>query len=232
VIYAIGDVHGEAGKLRELLSAIRGEGLAPSDRLVFVGDYVDRGSGVPEVLDTLLALREERSNTIFLRGNHDQGMLDARNLFDPTRPSKHRVEDVGWWFEHGGTDTIDAYKADGRWFDRIPEGHWKFLEETEMEFREGGYWFVHAGVLPPGHHWPHPEAPRLWIREDFLHSNADFGAVVVFGHTPQRSGDPLVMSNKIGIDTAAAYGGPLTAVRLDPFRPYDPSDLHFLQAFD
>jgi serine/threonine protein phosphatase 1 len=59
--------------------------------------------------------------------------------------------------------------------------------------------------------------PRLWIREPFLESDADFdGKIVVFGHTPQRTGEPLVLPNKIGLDTAAAYGGPLTAAALDP----------------
>ena len=69
-------------------------------------------------------------------------------------------------------------------------------------------------VLPPGTRWPYAENPRLWIREEFLDFRGDLGVRVVFGHTPQRSGRPLIQSNKIGIDTAAAFGGPLTAIGL------------------
>jgi serine/threonine protein phosphatase 1 len=79
---------------------------------------------------------------------------------------------------------------------------------------------VHAGVIPPGKKWK-PDLPglepRLWIRDTFLKYKRDFPeGIVVFGHTPQLSGRPLIQRNKIGIDTAAAYGGPLTALALSP----------------
>ena len=40
MLYAVGDIHGEREKLAALLAALP---LTPDDRLVFVGDYVDRG---------------------------------------------------------------------------------------------------------------------------------------------------------------------------------------------
>jgi serine/threonine protein phosphatase 1 len=52
----------------------------------------------------------------------------------------------------------------------------------------------------------------LWIRDKFLHSRHDFGKPVVFGHTPL--GEPMVESNKIGIDTGAVFGNTLTCVQL------------------
>jgi serine/threonine protein phosphatase 1 len=52
----------------------------------------------------------------------------------------------------------------------------------------------------------------LWIRDKFLHTRYDFGKQVVFGHTPL--GEPLVESNKVGIDTGAVFGNDLTCVQL------------------
>ena len=52
----------------------------------------------------------------------------------------------------------------------------------------------------------------LWIRNDFILSDHDFGRRVVFGHTP--FGRPYVRPNKIGIDTGAVYGNKLTCVQL------------------
>ena len=51
------------------------------------------------------------------------------------------------------------------------------------------------------------------IRAAFLYSDADFGAVVVHGHTPKT--DPTLRHNRIGIDTGAVYGGRLTCAILE-----------------
>ena len=230
MIYAIGDVHGHLTKLERLMRKIEEAGLTAEDQLVFVGDYVDRGPRIPELLDYLIVLKKARPNSIFLRGNHDQGMLDARDVFDRRRSPKVGMQDVAWWFQYGGRDTIESYPAAKHWFDRIPEEHWTFLENTEMEYEAGNYVFVHAGLVPPGQTWRDKEDPRLWIRESFIGSNADFGKTVVFGHTPQDLFMPCVMANKVGIDTGAAYGGPLTALKLDPSKPYNMDRLCFISA--
>jgi len=52
----------------------------------------------------------------------------------------------------------------------------------------------------------------LWVRQEFIDSDYDFGKRVIFGHTPFRS--PLFEPNKIGIDTGAASGGKLTCLEL------------------
>ena len=230
MIYAIGDIHGELQKLTGLMKKLDSAGLSARDRLIFVGDYVDRGRQSREVIDYLIELKQKRPDTVFLRGNHDQAMLDAREVSDPERSTDLTREDVRWWFSGGGRETIASYGNKRPWQVGVPEAHWEFLSTTQMEYVEGRYHFVHAGLLPPGSKWTEPGDPRLWIREEFIGSMADFGKVVVFGHTPQDLFFPIVMKNKIGIDTGATYGGPLTALRADVHLPYDPATVKFIHS--
>jgi serine/threonine protein phosphatase 1 len=230
MLYAIGDIHGEIRKLRGLLELIDQMPLRDEDRLIFVGDYIDRGPGSKAVIDRLIRLKQVRPNTVFLRGNHDQVMLDARDVFDRNRKSDLSYEDVMWWFAHGGRNTIASYGDALPWYEQVPPDHWKFLEDTVLEHREAGYAFVHAGLLPPGLRWKERDDPRLWVRDEFIRSTAEFGAVVVYGHTPINNEKPKVQPNKVGIDTGAAYGGPLTALVIDPSSPYDPRAVQYLQA--
>ncbi|HWD40766.1 MAG TPA: metallophosphoesterase family protein [Fimbriimonas sp.] len=232
MIYAIGDIHGELRKLHRLVQKLETAGLKPDDRLVFIGDYVDRGPESSGVIELLIRLRDQRPNTVFLRGNHDQAMMDARDVFDPTRTTERTLDDVAWWFSYGAKETIASYPdTNPSWHQRIPPAHWEFLESTQMEYRESGYIFVHAGLVPPDEKWCEPNTdPRLWIREKFIGSKADFGGIVVFGHTPQDLFMPCVMANKVGIDTGACYGGPLTAISIDPSKPYQREKASFVNA--
>ena len=95
----------------------------------------------------------------------------------------------------------------------MPAEQLRFLGTLAASHREGGYFFVHAGVRPGVKLAAQDPADLLWIREPFLSYKGDFGAVVVHGHTPLR--EPLVLGNRIGIDTGAVYGGRLTAAVLE-----------------
>ncbi len=207
-VFAVGDIHGHYWRLVNLIAQLP---MEADDVLLFVGDYIDRGPDSSKVLDFLMELRSSRPGTIFLRGNHEEMMLDARKSFTSHRRDFERY---ALWMGNGGAETLDSYPAGKPWWSRVPDEHWAFLEATSLEYWLGPYAFVHAGFLPPGGKWDYDEDPRLWVREEFIHSEHDFGATVVFGHTPQLSGRPLIQANKIGIDTAAGYGGPLTAIQL------------------
>jgi serine/threonine protein phosphatase 1 len=231
LIYAIGDIHGQHKMLLELLRIIRERPLRDEDELVFLGDYIDRGEDSRAVLETLIDLQKQRENVVFLRGNHEQLMLDARD-----GPPPEPAEQPGYvihspqmlnWLQNGGVDTLLNYDvADfSCWWESIPQSHWQFIRDTHLEHIAEKYHFVHAGLLPPGKTWEgdfwerHVD-PRLWIREPFLSSRHTFdGRIVVFGHTPQRNGRPLISRNKIGLDTGAVFGGPLTAAVFTPHTP-------------
>ena len=229
LIYAIGDVHGQITMLRAMLELLKEQPLREQDVLVFLGDYVDRGEDSRATIEELIALQQERPNTVFLRGNHEQLMLDARDSTPPMRgstPDSFLLSDeTQLWFHNGGEDTLYSYKQDMddeeylRWWELIPESHWEFLRATHLEHSTPRYFFVHAGLLPEGKTWEleaHGMDARLWIREPFLSYKGDFDEkrVVVFGHTPTQR--VLIERNKLGIDTGAVFGGPLTAVGVNP----------------
>ena len=81
---------------------------------------------------------------------------------------------------------------------------------------EGDYFFTHAGVRPGVPLEDQDPMDLLWIREDFLYSEEDFGKVVVHGHTPTHS--PEEYHNRIAIDTGAFMTSRLTAVALEGAR--------------
>lgn len=236
MIYAIGDIHGHRERMEALLSNLERGGMAAADTLVFVGDYVDRGPDSAGVIQRLIELKASRPNTVLLRGNHEQMMLDARQRFEPSFDAANvcgNIESGVFWFVEGGQETMKSYgPLNGRrWFEAVPDDHWRFLRETAMEFESSPYLFVHAGVLPAGAQWEMPDFPadpRLWIRYPFIASESDFnGRTVVFGHTPTRDGRPMRLANKVAIDTGVAYGGPLTAVGLPS--EYDPEKVVVFQ---
>lgn len=237
MIYAVGDIHGQDEMLARLLAHFKAELNRDDDLVVFLGDYIDRGPGTSSVIQQLIDFGADHPQTVFLRGNHEQIMLDSRGGPAPmptNRPGRYAFSEImANWFENGGLDTLKSYPLQEveNWFDFVPPEHWEFIENTQIEFITENYHFVHAGLLPPGEAWEGALwgiDPRLWIREPFLGSRSDFdGRLVVFGHTPQRIGRPLIRENMLGIDTAAAYGGPLTTAVLDPDRQGPPRFVQF-----
>src|SRR5262245_52670711 len=115
-VLAIGDIHGCSAALDALLSAVS---PAPGDRIVALGDFVDRGPDSRGVLDRLIRLRED-GLLVPLRGNHEQMMLRAR--VDP--------ELRALWLRVGGEQTLASYAPEGRagGFEDVPAAHWAFLE--------------------------------------------------------------------------------------------------------
>ncbi len=202
-ILAIGDVHGCNRRLRQLLDRVE---LDPqADRIVFVGDYLDRGEDVQGTVDTLLEIQAAHPGTIFLKGNHEALFLDFYR--------EGRGEEL--FLVNGGMTTLASYGlslAEARSGSGFPAEHLRFLAGLLLAHETPEYFFVHAGVRPGVPFARQRPEDLLWIRHDFIDSAEEFGRVVVFGHTPLP--EPLIGTNKIGIDTGAVYGGRLTCVEL------------------
>lgn len=219
--YVFGDIHGMADWLDVALEWVQARAEA-EDTLVFLGDYIDRGPDSRRVLDTLLALAAGRPGTVILKGNHedlleralaeiDSGEIDFLNCLSATRT----------WLDNGGLATLESYGVE-RLVDlpeRLPPAHRELIAGLPLEFMTDDFYFVHAGALPACGAWEGAESGcdhRLWIRDAFLDSDEDWGRLVVFGHTPQRGGLPLVARNKVGLDTAAIAGLRLSVGVFEP----------------
>ena len=202
-IYAIGDIHGCATRLEALIARLDID--ARQDRLIFIGDYIDRGPDPRGVVDMILDLRERLDHVICLLGNHEQMFLNYY-LHD---------RDLELILDNGGSGTLASYGLQRSRHDpsfRIPEQHLRFYQSLLPYYETADYIFVHAGLRSGIPLADQDLEDLLWIRFEFIRSTHDFGKRVVFGHTPFSV--PLVEFNKIGIDTGAVYGGPLTCLEL------------------
>lgn len=217
MLYAIGDIHGELRKLDDLLAQLP---LTDDDRLIFLGDYIDRGPDSAGVVSRLLDL-SRRVDCVFLLGNHESMLLDFLGFRGPA------------WFGgdafllNGGDRTLASYgyfsspDPKPETFE-LPPAHERFYRDLVPFHLEGDYAFVHAGLgertLQTG---DLAFALRRSRPEDLLWSRStaelphNLGVTIVYGHTP--ASDFQVRRNEpfsLGIDTGAVYGGALTAIRL------------------
>lgn len=218
-IYAIGDVHGHLDKLVRIHGEIRADLHArPVARplVVHLGDLIDRGPDSAACID-LLASRSSTLGvpTVNLMGNHEWMMLRAL--------AARRYEDIDTWLDNGGDVALRSWglKSTQRpldWMAAIPAAHLGFLKALELYHVDGRYMFVHAGVRPGVPLDQQRQTDLLWIRESFLRWTGTMlpeapGCIIVHGHTPSAA--PDVLANRIGLDTGAGRGGPLTCAVLE-----------------
>jgi len=189
---AVGDIHGCLVQLTELMEQVK---PTPADRVVFLGDYVDRGPNSAGVIDYLIEFAAAFPETVFLRGNHEQMFLDYLDRQDPAM-----------FLLNGGQQTLDSYRDRRMW--PVPSSHRRFLDSLEHYFESEHHIFVHAGLRPGIPPAEQTSFDMLWIRHEFLDSDFDWGKPVVYGHTPRQ--DPLLGDRRVGLDTGCVYGRRLT----------------------
>ena len=202
---AIGDIHGCLKSIEALWESIVENKDA---KFIFVGDYIDRGPNSKGVIDFLIEAESER-DCIFLRGNHEQMLLEA-------------VENglIDHWLINGGESTLLSY-GDGLKISNIPEAHLNFFRKTELFLNAVDYFFSHAGAPPNMSIEKSIDTPEkhdyfLWGREHLNVLETSWEKTVVFGHTPRAF--PIRKPRMLGIDTGCVYTedgyGKLTAVLL------------------
>jgi serine/threonine protein phosphatase 1 len=222
-IFAIGDIHGCHNKLVALLARLPLDRSA--DTLVFLGDYINRGPDSKKVLDTLLRIKASHDNAVFLKGNHEQALLEYAATGD--------VESLHMLRTMGVEATLASYGGSMRMLrdlSFLPPEHRSFLDALEFSYIAGNYLFIHADIDEEmlAQARSHPDnLQSQWSAEAVLLASRRLGQesiarttgyTVVFGHLPFES--PLVMADRIGIDTGAVYGYVLTAVELPDIRFY------------
>jgi len=221
LIYAIGDIHGRADLLDDLLARIADDAERASEvrhrTLIFLGDYIDRGPDSARVIETLLFGLPDGFDARFLKGNHEAmllGFLDGdANLM--------------LWLQNGGDATLASYgieiseldigsehadKLRQEFSEALPRAHRVFFGHLELMIELGDYLFVHAGIRPGRPLDQQDPHDLIWIREEFGCHREDFGRLVVHGHT--SGPEPIIRPNRICIDTHAWFSGRLTALRL------------------
>jgi serine/threonine protein phosphatase 1 len=209
-LLAIGDIHGCLRAFNTLLDTVA---PGPDDRIITLGDYVDRGPDSRGVLDRLIDLHAT-GQLVALRGNHDVMMLDARQRTDPL------------WLVCGGVETLLSYGATNRQIEdvtngaggfaevlaQVPSRHWRFLEEDCVRYCETDtHFFVHANAYADFPLDDQPDYVLYWEKliEPCAHVS---GKIMICGHTRQKGGWPLDLGTTICIDTNIYDGGWLTCL--------------------
>ena len=198
--WIIGDIHGEIRLLNQLLDQILR--FSP-ERIVFVGDYIDRGPYSREVIERIMSLEVE---TVFLMGNHEMMMLNA-------------MADLGYgyspielWYNNGGEATLHSFGFTSffNFQSDMDPRHMDFFRNLEMshsiELTEHvKILATHAGISPAIPVSDHigiknfgelhrymlekhiaPDDSFLWVRDSFFDGDPRQweGHLVVHGHTP------------------------------------------------
>lgn len=183
--------------------------LQPQDRLVTLGDYIDRGPDSKGVIERLMSLHQ-KGQLVALRGNHELMMIRAKR----SQPFA-----LHHWLSAGGKETLASYsKADRRNLAVIPDEHWHFIEKICVDWWETtSHFFVHANAYPnlPLNQQP----PQMLFWQKFkCPSRHRSGKTMVCGHTSQKSGRPLNLGHAVCIDTWAYGRGWLTCLDVNSGR--------------
>lgn len=202
----IGDVHGCYNELKELINDLveSGEYNKDTDKLVFLGDYIDRGKDSRLVVEFIRNLQKNNKNVIALMGNHEDMLLNYYRGID------------NWWTFNGSNDTLKSYEEHKEQF----EDDVKWMRMLPLYHEDEHFIYVHAGVDVDKPLEEQDKHTLLWTREPFLYAEKEYYKRIVFGHTPTVNliGEykPVCTdTNNIDIDTACVYGGNLTALIIE-----------------
>jgi len=219
LIYAVGDIHGRSDLLAPLVDRIFADAAAfgETPKIVFLGDYIDRGEHSRETINFLMALaRQTAAETVFLMGNHEEMLL--RFLREPASG--------GRWLRYGGLQTLMSYgvgrlgslQAEDeamRFRDDLIEAlgpHLGFLEGLHLSHRAGNLFFAHAGADPAVPTDEQEIDTLLWGCKEFTTTERDDAVWVVHGHVIVDQ--PSAERGRISVDTGAYFSGRLTAARI------------------
>lgn len=205
--FIVGDIHACPEELETLLDSLS---LQSEDRVVFLGDYVDRGSDARAVVDVLLGLKADAiCDLTFLKGNHEDMFLAFLGY-------EGRYGEA--FLFNGGTTTLKSYGLSPHLIGSeaaaaLPSAHLEFFLALQMLCPVGDTLCVHAGVNPLRPLEEQDEEELLWIRQEFIFHPHRLPYTVVFGHTPHREVF-FDLPYKVGIDTGLVYGGKLSCLEM------------------
>lgn len=229
--FVVGDIHGRCAQLLGLLDMLPRE--ESTDKLIFLGDLIDRGPDVPGCVDHVLNLcGANPKSVICLRGNHEQMLLDfldeASLIWVTTATGGDQT-----FRQFTETPLVLRTEAD---FDaardliaeKIPANQIEFFRQLPLYHEDDFALYVHAGLENGKHPSESSRHALLWTR-DMEFYKSYHGKPCVFGHTPTpflpwrgrvgRHGI-YVFNSAIGIDTGYNLHSPLTCLSLPDFTLY------------
>lgn len=191
--FVIGDVHGCAATLRQLV----GEKLHPSppDRVYLLGDLIDRGPDSRGVLDFVFDLRRRGLFVASIRGNHEEMFLhsgdDPRNLW--------------LWAANGGLATLASFQVDGP--GDVPPPYRDFLAALPLYIVLDDFVLVHAGLNFDAHDPFEDTEAMLWTRSPFVDRPSIGGRRLICGHTTTSRAlvEASLGSDKIMLDNGCVF---------------------------
>lgn len=214
--FCIGDIHGRYDLLCFALDEIeRRCGDTPA-RIIFLGDFIDRGPQSKDVLETLMkGPTREGDEWVCIKGNHEAMLLEThKNNLNPA-----------WWLDNGGKATAKSFEGEipgdvMDWMDGLPVTH-----ETEHHF------FVHAGVRP-GVNLPDQDPDEMmWIRDLFLKHSEFFEKHIVHGHTPHPHDKSRFQKLDIrtNLDSGSFFSSKQMIAEFDLTKPGKPIDVFYVE---
>ena len=174
--YILTDIHGNNELFRNSLKQV---GLKKADRLIILGDILDRGKDSKGVLDTIFLLKESGFNIECLMGNHEKMFLDATL----------NTNNLNQWLLNGGDKTLTSFLTKS--IEKIPIKYIELIQSFKYFLELDNYIFVHAG-LNMNIADPFSDLHTiLWEREPFKLLNKEWLAdrIIIHGHNPQSKID-------------------------------------------
>lgn len=213
--FVIGDIHGCDNEVRYLIDALP---LVSGDRVVFLGDYIDRGPNSNAVVSYLIELRNKLTEIefVFLKGNHEDMLLSYLGL---------NGQHGDMFVVNGGAATFVSYGLRQRKppaedaLAAIPSEHLVFFQNLQSYSIMEPFLCVHAGIEPTKALSQQTGDELFWIRNKFIFSSHALPYTVLFGHTPQHT-ILYDLPYKIGLDTGLVYGNMLTCLEVDAKNVY------------
>ncbi|HXG67565.1 MAG TPA: metallophosphoesterase family protein [Blastocatellia bacterium] len=219
--YVIGDIHGRPNLLDQLIENVPWD--VKKDKIVFLGDLIDRGPDAPGVVERVMAMAAANPNVVVLRGNHEQMLLDCLDYGD-----------IQWLIpENGGLATLKGYGIDLTQVEdvtdiRIPEEHVEFMRSLPFYHEDDEAIYVHAGLIPGEHPSETDPDVLIWMRDMDFYKGYE-GKLCFFGHTPthylpkegrSRRFGIYIHGSAVGLDTSGDPESPLSCIQVETFTLY------------